>query len=53
MSSFSGLPDQFVKAMKKLFDILDKDHKGWIYLEGENNLLCWHHRTGGLDFNLN
>lgn len=34
-AAFSGMPQPFLEAMKKLFDILDTDKVGWIRLEGE------------------
>ncbi len=33
-AALSGLPQPFVQAMRKLFDILDKDGSGAISLEG-------------------
>jgi hypothetical protein len=38
-AAFSGLPQPFLEAMKKLFDILDREGTGWIYINGTRNIL--------------
>ncbi len=35
----SGLPAAFLEAVRGLFDMLDKDGKGWVSLEGAFYLL--------------
>ncbi len=40
-AAFSGLPRPFLEAMKTLFEVMDKEKKGWIQIEGRSCAHSW------------